>query len=145
MKKIMPLLAAILCVSACKKDPPKQYSYWTVNSDSFRTNNVTLSIDKTGTILHGENDAGSFGLYWGLHSLPTDSNGYLIDSDSPNPVDVSVIIGYQGQSYRVYQLGQYLSAELVNGKAQYRLTDVWFKDYNNPNDTVLVSGTFNQP
>jgi len=57
---IFIFLVLVWSIASCKPDPapkpddrkpPKQYSYWVVNEDSFSTNNVTLSIGKAEAFL----------------------------------------------------------------------------------------------
>lgn len=39
----------------------------------------------------------------------------------------------------------YITASKVNGKARFVLEPIWYVYFDNPADSVLVSGEFNEP
>ncbi len=63
-----------------------------------------------------------------------------------NPTYVSLWFYFDSIPYGVTASNTVkLHASEQNGKAQYTLPQTWFVNYNNPQDSLLVEGVFNEP
>lgn len=87
-----------------------------------------------------------FGLTFYLNYLPMNGNFQITNSLAQGQYYIGIGIWHKGQLYNVLNdLQDEVVASTVNGKAQYKINNVWFKNYFNSNDTVLINGTFNEP
>lgn len=144
------LLCFMGLLFSCKKESHNQFSHWYIGSDSFASNNVIVRTDYTGTdlICNDIKNSFAFGFANNFH-LP--DNGILILTDSISSnygITNQVTYGfhYNGNFYRVSKSANgYLIASAVNGKASYKLDSTWLINYNNPNDSVIIHGIFNEP
>jgi len=155
------LLALVWSIASCKPDPapkpddrepPKQYSYWVVNEDSFRTNNVKKNIGlgacAIGNSQDDNNNCFSIRFHVG-QELPKTGTFLIVDSTFSG----SQNIGYAACDFRYKNVYYYVpyptnstfTATSVEGKAQYSLPPTWFVNYYNHNDSVLIHGVFNEP
>ena len=134
------------------EDTVKQYSYWTVNEDSFSTNQVVANTYRSPgnalAVLRATDSVNNFEIYFThLSRFPQSGDFPLQDSSIHYPVSgVGVYFLYHSTSYFIaYPTDHHLSAASVNGKGQYTLPPTWFYSYYHPEDSVLISGTFNEP
>jgi hypothetical protein len=160
MKKIalfpgMLGLFLVACHKDKKHDPEpepiiRQYSYWTVNGDSFSTNHVEATIGKARMDLYSENAANLFFISFNFgFELPKNGNftiSHLNDPDSANFAYVHVSFHYHDSVFLIANNEHaILSAHFANDKAQYILDPTWYVNYENPLDSVLIQGEFNEP
>jgi hypothetical protein len=134
------------------EDTVKQYSYWTVNEDSFATNDVSANTYRSPgnmiAALEGGDQENSFDMTFIHMDFPQSGEFPLIDSSISYPVSgtVGIDFRYQGDYYFLARpTNNHLSASSVKGKARYTLPPTWFYSYYHPEDSVLISGTFNEP
>lgn len=168
MKKLF-FLFALVGLAACTKDPtpvppnpnpidspvapidspvvppPKAYSYWKVGNDSFKSNNVEKAIGKliVGISCLDRNESGNFTMVFHFGALPTSGDFPLQKSSSQNPDSAILNFYYKGNFYIPYRLG-FLHRD-TGVKFQARLEPTWYVNYDNPLDTVLISGIFREP
>jgi hypothetical protein len=135
---------------SCKKESHNQFSYWYVGNDSFSSNNVGVVIEPYGIDLNCNNIKNSFGFtFENNYHLPVSGNFLITDSLTDDPTitnEVGPGFHYMDSFYTVSKSAvSYLHASSVNGKAEFTLDSTWFINYNNPNDSVIIHGIFNQP
>jgi|GEM_PF-1344914 len=155
------LLSIVLLVASCgdkhppepQPEPEKQYSTWIVNgTDTFSTNNVGYSINKSGTYLVSSGTDNSFAFYNlgvgnvaynafspGIHLLsPEINNG--------NPELLRAFFIYNDVRYTpMPNHNDTIEVLYVNEKVRYELYPSWFVSGNNAHDSIMISGTFNEP
>ena len=160
MKKLLILFAVLsgILFSCHKKEKPapdkpqpedtRQYSYWTVNEDSFKTNDVDEVLGLGMCVLGNaqKNHTNNFSLYFNIgRSLPV-YGSFKIDCSTQNSTFVCMDFVYNGIGYLININGSfYLTAGENNSKAQYKLAPTWFYNEQDPNDSVLIQGVFNEP
>ena len=129
------------------EDTVKQYSYWVVNEDSFKTNHVSADIGKARMDLYAEGFENRFGIGFNFgYELPRNGSFIIAHDDTNNPNYVHVGFYYHDSLYVISpNTNNSIIASSVNGKAQYTLSPTWFVDYYDHSDSVLISGTFNEP
>lgn len=147
MKKIMILAITILLI-ACKKDEPKQYSYWTVNGQEYNSNNVEAVEGQNRPLsILASHDQIRFDLRFQLGYFPIADSWPLATAatiDQPMLATLGFYLGnkpYIASGNNTNQLG----ASTHNNKARYTLPPTWFVNYYDSGDSVLISGTFNEP
>ena len=159
MKKLF-FLFALASLTACSKDssspppdpspidspvvpPPKAYSYWKVGNDSFKSNNVEKAIGKVvaGIASRGEPNRFTIGFRFGY--LPTHGNFPVAKTGIQHPDSVAVSFYYRSNFYISYGSG-FLHRD-SGVKFQAILDPTWYVNYDNPLDTVLISGIFREP
>lgn len=152
MKNIV-LFSVVLTIAFCschKKEKPtpednRQYSYWTVNEDSFSTNQVYSTIGKAIAAITSDGFENGFDITFNFgYELPKNGS-FQIDCDSYSPDYICISIVYNGVGYHKTSVPAYLQASEANGKAQYTLQPTWFYNAQDPSDSVLISGIFNEP
>ena len=162
MKKT--LLASFFFVSliGCKKKQDKSISIWTINGTEYKSNNCTIVIGNGESIITGNDPKSRWDLIfytplphegeWPIRSFRPDGN---------NPYFVYLAFYKDTRLYAVsLNNSNLLHAHDVNGKASFNLEPTWFiRMVNNDpgnllpadsslsytSDSVLISGTFNQP
>ncbi len=140
------VITIFILLTGCRKKDSPQYSYWRVNTDSFSSNEVNVDRGKARTDLETKTIDNGFGFTFYLNHLPTFGTFFITNTIIQHPLYVGMDIHYKGNYFNVAQdLRNKIVAKEVNGKAQYLLLNTWFKNYFNSNDSVLVSGTFNEP
>jgi len=154
---IFLFLVLVWFIASCKPDPtpkpddrepPKQYSYWVVNEDSFSTNDVALDIGK-GTIRMGSNNdvKNYFRLQFNFgYQLPVSGDWPLSSVETQDPQMAEISFYYKSDFYIVSTFeNAFIHASLEQNKARYALPPTWFVNYYNHNDSVLIHGVFNEP
>ena len=148
MRYVIPFLALLYIFSGCKKTDNRQYSYWYINADSFASNETVLAVDKAMVWLGiGNNNRTAFTIVFNFgFQAPQSGDWSLSHTPEQHPDSVNIGFYYNGDVYHVAPSNRSaLHASLVNGKVRYELPPGSFFRYGNPNDTVLIHGTFNQP
>lgn len=147
MKKLILLSAVCCCWMSCDKNRNKQYSTWYINGESFYSRDVVFATSKGGNNLTKTGTDNGFSLGSGLTSAP--QPGYLgisIDAVSHNPALFRVHFYQNGAGYQLSSHNpDSVLASYVNGKLRYEMPAAWFVNYTDPTDSVLISGTFNEP
>lgn len=141
MKKILTIVMVILLFNSCKKEEPKQYSYWTVNGQQYSSNNVIQSETKAGASIIESN--GKFILRFGFMNLPEKSM-FILKNGTINPDYTLLSFTHNNQSYIMIKDSVHLDFNLINGKKQYILPPTWFES-NILNDSILIEATINEP
>lgn len=145
-------LIVVLCIFiACKKEEVKQYSYWKIDGKEYSSNNVWVNGGERGdgrrNLVSGGDESFSIGFNTGISSLP-DQGVFLLVGGIPtqNATNerVGFLVRHAGKGYfPSAHERKYLQAERVNGKVRYTMPETWF--VNTSSDSILVSGTFNEP
>ena len=157
MKNITFLFLALAwSIASCKPDPapkpddrepPKQYSYWVVNEDSFRTSDVktALGLGRCDLYSDGVNSFG-FTFFTGEGKLPKHGYFPLAHDNGENPNYVYTGFNYKDNLFIVASNeSSSIQPSSINNKARYTLPPTWFVNYYNHNDSVLIHGVFNEP
>ncbi len=147
MSKNVSLICLLICffLFACKKE--KQYCTWTVNGESFSTNEGETSIGKAVSRFSSLNhdNQNYFRIGFNVGYLPTDGQ-YKIAYNVPGSIFAGISFYYKGIFYTSSPFTEnYLVASSNKDKARYSLPSTWFVNYDNHNDSVLIQGTFNEP
>lgn len=141
-RKYLNILFLLLLIS-CNKDNKKQYSTWYVNGQEFKSNNVQKDIGKIVSGIMGGEQANRFTLAFYFSPLPTSGTFHVIRGKHAHPDSVNFVFYYNNNFYTPYHDG---SINIINNKKfRAELSPTWYKNYDNPLDTVLISGTFNEP
>ena len=152
MKNLILILLIILLLFACKKETPKQFSYWKMDEQTYSSNNVTTSIGKAiaNVNCHDRNRFDITFYSFSIshpNSLP-DAGEFLLVKDNPTQ-KANMVLLYLYIDTVSYAPSpsetKYLKAERVEGKIKYTLPPMWYVNYYNPNDSVFVEGIFNEP
>lgn len=138
-------------VLACGKQHHKPYSTWAVNGkDTFRTNEVYYRKDKSETSLYSEGinsfafsnlgaGVGADAFTPGIHVLSSDNSSH-------NPDLLHAFFKYYDTAYTPMPFhNDTIEVLLISGKLRYRLYNSWFVNIDNPDDSVSIQGTFNEP
>ncbi len=153
MKKILSIslivIVSIIC-TACKKDKPRQYSYWKINGQEFSTNDTKYSIAKNGSDLtsYGSNSFSFYNLGYGVPSTAFTVGQHLLSPDtiSNDPELLHAYFKYNDIIYSpMPDHNDTIVVSMPNQKIRYTLYPSWFVNKNNANDSVLIEGTFNEP
>ncbi len=168
MKKLL-FLFALASLAACSKDPsspppnpnpidspvvpvdspvvppPKTYSYWKVGNDSFKSNNVQKTIGKLIAAIscRDRNESGNFTMTFHFGALPTFGDFPLQKTSSQRPDSAILNFYYKGNFYIPHSLG--ILHRDTGVRFQAILAPTWYVNYDNPLDTVLISGIFREP
>lgn len=142
---IIPRPSPPAALTAVPPPPPKAYSEWKVGNDSFRSNNVRRDEGKLITILScsDPNAIGNYHITFHFGLDPTKTYFNLCDPDS-NRKDCTGIGFYSKGSFYLLHHSGYLLRD-TGARIQFRLVPTWFVNYDNPQDTVLISGIFRDP
>lgn len=144
MKRTLLAAVSIICLcNACKKEDKRQYSYWYVNNDSFKSNNVKKDVGKAIAEINCTDEVNRFAIAFYLSFFPTSGNYPIAKSSSQNPDSVAVGFYYLNNFYIVHKEG--ILNVVSNNKFKCELQPTWFVAYDNANDTVLIKGTFSEP
>jgi hypothetical protein len=145
------VLAVLMFGIACNKENRHPYSDWTVNGRAFRSNN----IEKYGGNPKASTPSPSLSCrdFENRFALSLD-DGFDVRGEIPLVFDSIQQDGTTGISFYVdtsyYILSQHMVSKLIatdrwKGLASYYLPPTWFHYFYNPSDSVLISGTFNEP
>lgn len=146
MKPLIPVVAFLLLFLSCGKKEKKQFSSWQVSGATFSTNDVDGTVGKAMCVLSSNDPANRFELSFRLGGFPHAGTYYLRRVPGNNPDSVDMGIAWKGNYYMpALSNVQGLAASVVNDKFSYQLLQGWFVNYADASDTVLVSGTFNEP
>lgn len=144
--RLLLFFSFVLFVAACGKKTKKQFSTWTITGENFSSNNVNVTIGKVRVDL-ACSDQNRFGLTFNIGNQLPKAGNFGIEHNSGSKSD-SVSVGfYKGSVFYVispFALGM-ISASEVNKKASYLLAPTWFVNYHDSQDSVLISGKFNEP
>jgi hypothetical protein len=155
MKKILlfPVMLTLTFYSCHKKEKPtptpdnRQYSYWTVNEDSFSTKEVIVDIGHVFTRIRSNSDADNyFRMQFKLTYLPEYGSFHLTTYETSDPANAEISFYYNGIFYVISPTeNSSLEASLVNNKSQFKLDTTWFLNYYDDTDSVSIRGEFNEP
>lgn len=143
-KLMLLFFSALTLLLGCKKKPP--YSYWTVNGDSFSSNDVDATIGKAVAIFGSNGISNSFSIsYYGGY-FPVNDTLLINPGNGPDLSGIHISFYYNTKFLIISpNTKSYLEASEQKNKAIYHLHPTWFVNYDNANDSVLISGTFNEP
>jgi len=142
-------LFIFLSFTTCKKGDHihSNYSYWRVNNDSFRTNNVSATASKVVMFFSSQGDFNNhFDIRFPYPYFPT-SGLFKVKCCTITGYNVALFsFIYKGQLYGPSLFSNtYVTPVLENNKAKYVLLPTWFVNFYNANDSVLIQGTFSEP
>lgn len=147
MKKILIVAISLLFI-ACKKETPKQYSYWKINGTEYSSNNVEMYEDKSGSGFECRDNIG-FSIGFRYSKLPRSGAWPIIKTETNDPSFAEVYFYVERKIGEYYKMSISESDSIIatehNGKVQYILAPTWFVHSLNAADSVLISGTFNEP
>jgi hypothetical protein len=143
------VLSLLLFYAGCRKEAP--YSTWTVDGRAFQCNNVEKydGNPKGGTPGPGlacRVDGSGFEMEL--------RDGFVTSGTVPLIYDDNYYDGYTGINFYVdtsyYILAPHTTSQLTatsrgRGLASHHLPPTWFHYYYDPTDSVLITGTFNEP
>lgn len=146
MKKITLILLGTLLLAACKKEEPKQYSHWKVDGVAYSSNNVIAEEGYHRPISAIRcRDKIRFGISFNIGELPHYGE-FPIQHYTGDPSVANVWFYFDTVAFRMLENTMpTLKATEQNGKAQYILSQAWFRKSTPPYDTVLIEGIFNEP
>lgn len=147
IKKYVLLLTSSFLLVACNKDAKKQYSHWKVNGVAYSSNNVeaTEAYNRPVSSVYCR-DKTRFDISFNIEKLPHSGEFPVRNDNSQSPSIVSVGFCFNTVCYGVKENNiATLKASDINGKAQYALAPTWFVNFNNPDDSLLIEGIFNEP
>lgn len=147
---IMSALSCILLLVACKKeDEPidtRQYSNWVIGSDSFCTNKANIKFYRQISTFDTEDRINGFSFVFNIGRLFMNDSFTFSNVDISNPKIVYGGFMYHDTSYVVkHDYSASLVGSEVNGKFRFVLKKAWFVNVFRPDDSVLISGVFNEP
>lgn len=143
MKKVLFLAITILSFVQCGKR--KQHSTWKINGQEYSSNDVIVQ-EYRGEWTLKSNDKVRFALTFHGSTLPTSGNFSITRREDLGMGKVSMGICIDTVCYGISpHQTKYVTATINNKKAQYQMAPAWFVKFNNPNDSILVEGTFNEP
>ncbi len=147
MKKIFLLLFISSCWISCDKNRNNQYSTWFINGESFYSRDVSFETNKGGNHLSTDSKDNGFNLGSEMGGRP--HPGYIGISTDYNSYNPALFRAYFYRNGTYYSLSRHnpdsVLVSLPNGKVRYEMPVAWFVNYNNPADSVQISGTFNEP
>lgn len=145
MKKVLFFAAVILLFAKCGKR--KQYSHWKVNGNEYRSNNIEKTVGQgSGGYLSCMDQEARFSLYFDCTCLPVGGDYQIVKDVNSTPGLVEVKICFSSRCYIVSEHEKkMLSSSYQNEKSRYEMPPTWFVNFNNPTDSILVEGTFNEP
>ncbi len=114
-----------------------------MGNDSFKSNNVEKAIGKVVAGIACRDDSNRFNISFRFGSLPTHGNFPVAKTGIQHPDSVGVSLYYKGEYYIPYSLG--ILHRDTGVKFQAILDPTWYVNYDNPLDTVLISGIFREP
>jgi hypothetical protein len=142
------LLFIIVLIVSCKKKEKPNVSTWTVNGETF-TATADVSIGKAIAILSSNDIKNRFSITFYQsypEHLPREGDWLINTGHDQDPNRVFIDFYYNNQFYIISPNEiKYLEASTLNEKASYTLNPTWYISYNNPADSVLIQGTFNEP
>jgi len=147
---MMSILACILFLVSCKKkDEPidtRQYSTWVVGKDSFSTNKTIIEFYRQISVFSTEDRVNGFGFIFNCGRLFLNDSFTFSNVDISNPKIVYGGVIYHDTNYVVlHNYAASLVGSEVNGKFRFVLRKAWFVNVFRPDDSVLISGVFNEP
>lgn len=141
------ILAISIILIACNKEKPKQYSYWKAGNQEYASNNVKLTKGKAISQFFVLDPTERVFLEFFLPGLPS-SGQYLIVKDNPLQQDDRCVLGFTINS-KWYQVAaseqKYVQAGMSTHGAVIEMPPTWYINHNNPDDSILIEGTFNEP
>lgn len=146
---------ALFCFPSCKPNntptPLPTYqpdsSWWNIDTQKFATYYNYVSGAQGHTILSGAayNGNSSFSITFNLPYVPAQGN-YLLNCNNTTSTAACMEITYKGFRYRAGQSpSTYLQADSARQRAVINLGATWFYNTINPDDSVVVLGSFHQP
>ena len=146
MKKILIVAISLLFI-ACKKEKPKQYSYWKAGNKEYASNNVKLAAGKAICQFFILDPTERVFLEFFLPGLPS-SGQYRIVKDNPLQQDDRCVLSFTINS-KWYQVAaseqKYVQANISKHGAAITMPPTWYVNHDNPDDSILIEGIFNEP
>lgn len=145
-KKLIYLLLGIVLVYgiSCKKKP-KHFSDWKINGTAYRSNNVTVDVGK-GAVEMVCHDSEHFLISWYTSSGFPDSDGIIWQIAGGMQGTIGLGIYTQGKYYIVspHEV-KYARSRVGDGTIEIVVEPIWYVNYANPADSVLIEGVFRKP
>ncbi len=145
MKKISCLVFCLLFLwTSCTKNNKAVYSTWYVNSEKFSTNDVRADEGKAVHEIQGNDFNNRFFLTFNLDYFPENGSLPIRCGNTSNPESACLVITYHSIGY-LGPHNAFLEASSSKGKVSYTLIPTWFYNEKDVNDSLSISGIFNQP
>jgi len=146
MKKIVFFILVVLVFTQC--DKRKQYSTWKIDGKEYSSNDIELSTNgrSISNLSLVKGDA-RFALEFFLPNLPKQGNFLIVRENTQQEQNKCVLsFGFNSKWYRIpITNNSYVEARSNNNKSQIVLPPTWYYNNNDPQDSVLIEGTFNEP
>lgn len=146
--KLLLFFSFVLFIAACGKKNKRQFSTWTMNAEKFSTNEVLATTGKVVSVLESNDKYNGFSITFRVgFAMPTHGAFQMLyDPSSTEQSMASIAFFVKGIGYIPSQTPtSFLMASSYNSKARYIIEPTWFVNYNTGTDSVLISGTFNEP
>ncbi|RYD99046.1 MAG: hypothetical protein EOP54_05465 [Sphingobacteriales bacterium] len=148
MKNLLLFLSLgfVLAYSTSCEKKPKQFSDWKINGTAYRSNNVSVSVGKGSAAMACQEPEG-FSIVWYTSSGFPDRDGRVWRIADGGQGTVGLGIYRQGIYYNVspHEIKYMRSRIGDNGGIELVVEPVWYVNYDNPADSVLIEGVFRRP
>ena len=147
MRRILILLPILpLLFFACKKNENNnQFSYWYVNNDSFRSNNMYRNISHNDAAYGCSDNGNNFTVTFHFPSFPK-SGRYPLGLTSPAIQDPdSIVLCFYYKNVFYVPVEGYVDVSSLENKTKCTLSPTKFVNYDNHYDTVRIHGSLNEP
>lgn len=139
------LVFLLIFTASCKKSENLQYSNWSINNESFSTNDIKVDEGKVRHEIITNNYHIGFQIVFNLGYFPTSGN-FKLDCSLQDPNWVCFNILYRDTGYLPKPINNnYILASINNSKGSYVLQPTWFYNSYRSNDSIKVQGVFNVP
>lgn len=148
IQHLLPIGLCLACIwPACNKGKPRQYSYWKAGKQEYASNNVKLTKGKAISQFFILDPTERVFLEFFMTGLPNNGQ-YLIVKDNPLQQDDRCVLSFTIDS-RWYQVAaseqKYVQASMGEHGAVITMPPTWYINHNDPTDSILIEGTFNEP
>lgn len=139
-----------VCATACDRKQYPHYSVWYVNDMEESSNQTAWNEGKGGWSLQTDEETRSRGFYirWRNTYAPAAGVTYPIYT-GPASNDPSLLYVGIYKTDTFYTLSPHnpdsLTVTIINGKRQFTMSEAWFLNYNNSDDSIRVRGVFSEP
>ncbi|SDE86005.1 hypothetical protein SAMN05216464_11086 [Mucilaginibacter pineti] len=142
MKKYTSIFFLFALAIGCKKKEQLKESTWTANGETF-TAVAKPSLGKAIAVLASDDAHNRFSIAFNAPYFPTE--GTLTLGTPAADGDVNVNFYYHDVFYIQLNSNTTVNVSLFNNKTHYTLPPLWFFNYYNHADSVLIAGDFYEP
>lgn len=143
MKTNTLALLLLLCflLFSCKQEPnPQPYSTWTIGSDSFSTNQVSLTHSKAGTSLSIGNAKSKF-YYRTIGGIPEDGKYPFDLVGTNNPAYLDVFFSKDSLLYEPMDSSSFMSISRSDGIVTMEMPLSRFRNYKDSTGIQWIKAT----